>query len=173
MNEDLFRIGQITSAHGIKGDVKVFPVTSEPERFLDLEHVLLAKEGEEEQHTRSYEVTKASMFKNLVLLHLKGVEDRNEAEKLAGVSLWVSREDAIPLEEDEYYFKDLIDCRVIDEEGNDCGIVTDILETGSNDVLVVESPEGEEILLPIIEDCVLDIDPEEGIIKIHWMEGLR
>lgn len=170
--DDLFRIGQITSAHGIRGDVKVFPVTSEPERFLDLEHVLLAREGEED-HAKEYPVVKASMFKNLVLLHIKGIEDRNQAEALAGVSLWVTRDEAIPLEEDEYYFKDLMDCKVIDEEDNTVGIVTDVMETGSNDVLVVETEEGKEILLPIIEECVLEIDTESGIIRIHWMEGLR
>ena len=170
--DDLFRIGQITSAHGIRGDVKVFPVTSEPERFLDLEHVLLAREGEED-HAKEYQVVKASMFKNLVLLHLQGIEDRNQAETLAGISLWVTREEAIPLEEDEYYFKDLLDCKVIDEEDNTVGIVADIMETGSNDVLVVESPEGKEILLPIIEECVLEINPDAGLIRIHWMEGLR
>ncbi len=169
--EDLFRIGQITSAHGIRGDVKVFPVTSEPERFLDLDHVLLAREGEESDAV-VYTVTKTSMFKNQVLVHFQGVEDRNAAEAMKGISLWVTREEAIPLEEDEYYFKDLLDCRVIDEEERECGTVVDILETGSNDVLVARTPEGKEILLPVIEECVLSIDPEAQEIRIHWMEGL-
>ena len=172
MMEDLFRIGQITSAHGIRGDVKVFPVTSEPDRFLDMKRVLVAREGEEE-HVTEYEITKASRFKNLILLHLKGVEDRNQAELMAGLSLWVRREDALPLDEDEYYFKDLLDCDVVDENGAAVGTVVDVMETGANDVLVVEDTEGKEILLPIIEDCVLDIDVEEQKITIRWMEGLR
>ena len=170
--EDLFRIGQITSAHGIRGDVKVFPVTSEPDRFLDMDRVLVAREGEEE-HVKEYTITKASHFKNLILLHLKGVEDRNQAELMAGLSLWVRREDALPLDEDEYYFKDLLDCDVVDENGEVVGTVVDVMETGANDVLVVEDTEGKEILLPIIEDCVLDIDVEKQKITIRWMEGLR
>ena len=170
--DDLFRIGQITGAHGIKGDVKVYPVTSDPERFFSMDTVLLAREGEED-HPKEVEITKASHFKNMILMHFKGVEDRNSAEPLAGVSLWVTRENALPLEEDEYYFKDLLGLSVVDEEGEDCGTVVDILETGSNDVLVVEDPSGKEILLPIIEECVLDIDLDQGRITIHWMEGLR
>ena len=170
--EDLFRIGQITSAHGIRGDVKVFPVTSEPDRFLDMERVLVAREGEEE-HVTEYEITKASHFKNLILLHLKGVEDRNQAELMAGLSLWVRREDALPLDEDEYYFKDLLDCDVVDENGETVGTVVDVMETGANDVLVVEDASGKEILFPIIEDCVLDIDVEAQKITIRWMEGLK
>ena len=117
--EDLFRIGQITSAHGIRGDVKVYPVTSEPDRFLDLKEVLVAREGEED-HAVVYGVQKASFFKNLILLHIAGVDDRNQAEMLAGLSLWVTRDQAIPLDEDEYYFKDLMGLSVIDEDGNDC-----------------------------------------------------
>ncbi len=170
--DDLFRIGQITSAHGIRGDVKVFPVTSEPDRFLDMDKVLLAREGEEE-HVTEYEITKASHFKNLILLHLKGVEDRNQAEALAGFSLWVTREDALPLEEDEYFFKDLLDCQVFDESGAKVGTVSDVMETGANDVLVVEDAEGKELLLPIIEDCILEIDVEEKRILMRWMEGLK
>ena len=171
--EDLFRIGQITGAHGIKGDVKVYPVTSDPERFFSMKTVLLAREGEEETATKEYTITKASHFKNMILMHFKGVEDRNAAEPLAGISLWVTRDNALPLEEDEYYFKDLLGLSVVDEEGEDCGTVVDILETGSNDVLVVEDPSGKEILLPMIEECVLDIDLDEEKITIHWMEGLR
>ena len=170
--DDLFRIGQITSAHGIKGDVKVYPVTSDPERFIGLKSVLVAREGEEE-HTREMKVTKASHFKNLILMHFEGVEDRNEAEKMQGLSLWVTRENALPLDEDEYYFKDLLDLLVVDEDGQEVGTVTDILETGSNDVLVVETADGQEILLPMIEECVTDIDLDNERITIHWMEGLR
>ncbi len=170
--DDLFRIGQITSAHGIRGDLKVFPVTSDPDRFLDMDHVLVAREGEE-AHTKEYGITKASHFKNLILLHLEGVEDRNQAEAMAGLSLWVRREDALPLEEDEYYFKDLLDCEVVDEEGVRVGTVSDVMETGANDVLVVEDTEGKELLLPIIEDCILEIDVEEKKIVMRWMEGLK
>ena len=170
--DDLFRIGQITSAHGIRGDLKVFPVTSDPDRVLDMDKVLVAREGEEE-HTKEYSITKASHFKNLILLHLEGVEDRNQAETMAGLSLWVRREDALPLEEDEYYFKDLLDCEVVDEDGAHVGRVSDVMETGANDVLVVEDTEGEEVLLPIIEDCILEIDVEEKKIVMRWMEGLK
>lgn len=170
--EDLFRIGQIVGAHGIRGAVKIYPTTDDPHRFLDMKSVLLAKEGEENR-VKEVKIQSASFHKNVVLLTFQGVADRNTAETMVGLSLWVERKDALPLEEDEYYLKDLLDCRVIDEDEQDCGIVSDIIVTGSNEVLVVTDEADHEYLLPLIQDCVLDVNTEEKIIRIHWMEGLR
>ena len=170
--EDLFRIGQIVGAHGIRGAVKVYPTTDDPHRFLNMKTVLLAKEGEE-AHVKEYKIQSASFHKNVVLLTLQGVTDRNTAETMVDLSLWVERKDALPLEEDEYYIKDLMECKVIDEDDQDCGTVTDVMFTGSNEVLVVTDAKGKEVLIPLINDCVLDVDTEAGIIRIHWMEGLR
>ncbi len=171
--KELFRIGQIVGAHGIRGAVKIYPTTEEPERFLELKTVLLAREGEEETEAAPYEVLSASLYKNGVRAFLKGVDDRDAAERLIGQSLWVERGDALPLKENEYYIRDLIGCRVFDEEGADCGQVSDVLATGSNDVLVVTAPSGNETLLPMIRECVLQVDTEKKKILIHWMKGLR
>lgn len=170
--EDLFRIGQIVGAHGIRGALKIYPTTDDPRRFLDMESVLLAKEGQEDVTIR-YTVLSASLHKNVVLMTLEGIADRNAAEAMVGYSLWVNREDALPLEEDEYYIKDLIGCHVIDENDQNCGVVFDVLFTGSNEVLVVKDSEGHEVLLPLIQECVLDVNTLEHVIRIHWMEGLR
>ena len=164
---DLFRVGVIANTHGIKGEVKVFPTTGEPERFNYLKDVILDT-GKEKL---PLEVSSVRFFKNLVIVKFKGINNINDIEKYKGCELYVTRENAIPLEEGEYYLADILDAKVVTEDGEDFGVLTDILETGANNVFVVDHQE-KEVLLPDIPDCVKNVDVENGIITVHIMKGL-
>ncbi|MCP1109343.1 ribosome maturation factor RimM [Ohessyouella blattaphilus] len=166
--EDLLRVGVISSTHGIRGEVKVYPTTDEKERFLELKEVILDT-GKEK---RVLTIAGVKFFKNMVILKFKGIDNINDIEKYRQCELFVTREDATPLEEDEYYFGDLIGLAVFDEEHKEIGRLTDILETGANDVYVVKTVEGKELLLPAIRDCIKEIDIEGQEMTVHIMEGL-
>ena len=170
--EAYFRIGVITSAHGIRGGVKVFPVTEDPERFRKLDKVLYSLPGQDGIQG-SFEVKRVAFQKQLVLLEFEGITDRNTAETLKGRQLWVSREEALPLGEREYYLADVMGMRVVTDDGEELGTVTDILETGSNEVFQVEKEQGKSLLIPSIPDCVVDMDFEQNLLTVHLLPGLR
>lgn len=165
--EDLLKVGVITSTHGIRGEVKVFP-TTEPERFLELAYVLLDTGREK----RTLHIQNARFFKNLVILKFKEIDNINDIEKYKGKELWIPREEAQALEEDEYYIADLIGMDVICDDKSRLGTLKDVMETGANDVYVVERDNGEEILLPAIHSCILDVDIENNLMTVHLMKGL-
>lgn len=166
--DDFLRVGVISSTHGIKGEVKVFPTTDDPNRFKKLKKVILdtGKENIE------LEISSVRFFKNMVILKFKGYDDINDIEKYKGKDLLVTRENAVPLEEGEYFIYDLINCDVITEDGEEFGVLKEVLQTGANDVYVVTTKEGKEVLLPNIDDCVLNVDIENKKITVHIMDGL-
>ena len=165
--EEYLQIGVITTTHGVRGEVKVYP-TTDPERFFSLDRVFLDT-GKEK---RELHVAGVRFFKQLAIVKFKGIDNINDIERYKGCSLYVTREDAVPLEEDEYYIADLIGMKVVLEDGSSFGTLTDVLETGANDVYVEENGEGEEILLPAIRECILDVDVEKNVMTIHLMKGL-
>ena len=152
--EDLLRVGVIANTHGIRGEVKVFPTTDEKERFKDLKKVILDM-GKEQ---KVLEIQSVRFFKNLVILKFKGIDNINDIEMYKGKDLLVTREDAVPLEEGEYFIADLLDLDVYSDEDEKIGVLYDVMQTGANDVYVVKTEEGKEILLPAIDECILDID---------------
>ena len=166
--EDLLKVGVITTTHGVRGEVKVYPTTDEPERFLDLDYVLLDTGRE----LRRLDIKNVRFFKNLAILKFDGIDNINDIEKYKGRDLWIPREEAQELEEDEYYIADLIGMDVVLEDGSKFGTLKDVMETGANDVYVVEDAKGEEILLPAIRECILDVDVEKNVMTIHLMKGL-
>lgn len=167
--EDLLRVGVIANTHGIRGEVKVFPTTDEKERFKDLKKVILDM-GKEQ---KVLEIQSVRFFKNLVILKFKGIDNINDIEMYKGKDLLVTREDAVPLEEGEYFIADLLDLDVYSDEDEKIGVLYDVMQTGANDVYVVKTEEGKEILLPAIDECILDIDLEESRMTVHIMEGLQ
>jgi len=167
--EERFQVGVISSAHGIKGEANVYPTTDDPKRFLDLKEVILDTGREEKVLT----IEDVKFFKKFVILKFKGIDDRNEIERLRTRSLFVAREQAVKLRKDEYFIADLIGMKVVEEDGSELGTVTDVLQTGANDVYVVKLPEGGEILLPAIRQCILSVDVEGALMTVHVMEGLR
>ncbi len=165
---EYFQVGVITGTHGLKGEVKVFPTTDDPERFLDLEKVILDLGKSRKELT----VAKVRFFKQFVILAFQEFDKIEDVERLRGKSLLISREQAIPLEEGEYYIPDLLGLSVIEEDGTPVGTLRDVLQTGANDVYVVQTPEGKEILLPAIKDCIKETNPQEGYMKVYLMPGL-
>ena len=165
--EDYFRVGVIANTHGIRGEVKVFPTTEDPQRFKGMKEIILDTGSEK----KVLEVASARFFKNLVILKFKGIDSINDIEKSKGKDLLVTRENAIPLNEGEYYIADIIGATVVTEDGAQFGILKDVLTTGANDVYVVDH-EGTEVLLPVIPDCVLARDMEQKIVTVHIMKGL-
>lgn len=165
---DYLRVGVITSTHGIKGEVKVFPTSDDSRRFDDLKEVILDT-GKE---YIPLEIVGVKYFKNLVILKFKGIDNINDIEKYKGKDLLVSRENALELKEGEYFIPDLIDSEVITEDGNKLGVLTEVLPTGANDVYVVKTDDNKEILLPAIKECILSVDISNKKITVHLMDGL-
>lgn len=166
--EQLLRVGVISSTHGVRGEVKVYPTTDDVNRFKKLKKVIL-------DTGRDYldlEITGVKFFKNQVILKFKGIDNINDIEKYKGKDLLVNREDAVALEENENYVADLIDLKVVTEDGQVLGYLTEVMETGANDVYVVETEDGKELLLPAIRDCILDVDLEEEVMTVHILPGL-
>ncbi len=166
--EQFLRVGVISSTHGLKGEVKVFPTTDDAKRFQDLKRVFLDT-GKER---KSLTITQVRYFKNLVILKFNEFDDINEIEKYRGCDLYVSREDAVPLKENENYIADLIGMQVETEDGSLLGTLTDVLQTGANDVYIVETEKKEEILIPAIPVCILKVDVEAQRMCVHLLEGL-
>ena len=165
--EDLLKVGVITTTHGVRGEVKVYP-TTDADRFLDLEYVLLDTGREK----RKLEIENVKYFKNLVILKFRGIDNINDIEMYKKRELWIPREEAQELEEDEYYIADLIGMEVVLEDGSRFGTLKDVMETGANDVYVVEMTDGKELLLPAIKQCILNVDLEQQTMTVHVLDGL-
>lgn len=166
--DDRLRVGIITATHGIRGEVKVFPTTDDAGRFSELERVY-ADMGEVKV---PLEIQGVKFFKRYAILKFNGIDNINEAEKYKGKDLLIDRKEAVPLEEDEYYIADLIGLKVYTEDGENLGVLKDVIRTGANDVYVVNSKKHGEILIPAIKECILSVSIEEKRLDIHLMDGL-
>lgn len=170
MLTDRFRVGVITTTHGLKGEVKVFPTTEDPKRFLDLKEVI-ADNGKSQM---TLIISSVRFFKHLVILGFEGYDSIDDVTPLKKWELYVSRENAIPLEEGEYYVADLIGLEVYSDDGRLLGKLRDVIETGANDVYSVHRGEGmKDLLIPVIDECILDVDVEGGTVKVHLLPGLE
>ena len=165
--EQMLRVGVITSTHGVRGEVKVFPTTDDAKRFKTLKKVIL--DGRE---PLELSIEQVKFFKNMVILKLKRYDNINDVETWRQRDLLITRDQAVELKEDEYFITDLIGLTVVNEEEAVLGRVKDVLETGANDVYVVELTGGKELLLPAIKDCILNVDLEGGRMKVHVLDGL-
>ena len=165
--EQMLRVGVITSTHGVRGEVKVFPTTDDAKRFKTLKKVIL--DGRE---PLELSIEQVKFFKNMVILKFKGYDNINDVETWRQRDLLITRDQAVELKEDEDFITDLIGLTVVNEEEAVLGRVKDVLETGANDVYVVELTGGKELLLPAIKDCILNVDLEGGRMKVHVLDGL-
>lgn len=180
--KDMLRVGVFTSTHGLKGEIKVFPTTDDRKRFEDLKKVVMEKNTQQQlrrktPETMELEIQNVRYFKQYVILKFRGIDDINQIESWKGANLWIDREDAVPLEEDEYFISDLIGLKVINQEdGMELGILEDVLQTGANDVYQVKTVAGltksGQLLLPAIADCIREVSLERGEIVVHVMKGL-
>lgn len=163
----MFEIGKIVNTQGIKGVVRVIPMTDDITRFELLEKVYICDKTEE-----IFQIEKVSYHKQFVLLKFKGIDDMTQAElRLKNKMIKINDEEALPLEEDEYYIRDLVGCLVITTENEELGKIKDIIFTGANDVYVVDY-NGKDILIPATKNCVQGIDINKKIITIELLKGL-
>ncbi len=167
--EDLLQVGVITTTHGVRGEVKVFPTTDDPARFKKLKNVVLDTGREK----IDLEIAGVKFFKNMVILKFKGIDNINDVEKYRKKSLYVTRENAVKLKKNEYFIADLIGLKAESEEGEDLGSLSDVLQTGANDVYVLSKEGTSDILLPAIKECVKEVDIEGGKMIVHLLPGLR
>jgi 16S rRNA processing protein RimM len=166
--ESLLRVGVITSTHGVRGEVKVFPTTDDMNRFKKLKTVIL--DTGKEHKTLNIESVK--FFRNMVILKFKGFDNINDVEMWRQKDLLITRDQAVKLSPDENFIVDLIGLTVMTDEGEKLGVMKDVLQTGANDVYIVKMADGKEVLLPAIKDCILNVDLEKGEMLVHVLDGL-
>lgn len=162
---DLFTIGQIVAPHGVRGDVRIYPDTDFPKRFLKMKYGYI--DG------KKYEVESARLHKRVVLMKFVGVDDRNAAELLVKKDLQVPREDLVPLQKGQHYIYDILGSAVYDLQDHELGKLTDVLRTGSNDVYIVTADDGKETLLAAIPDVIKSIDESAKKIVVdppEWVD---
>ena len=167
--EGYFEIGKVTGTHGIRGTMRVFPTTEDPSRFERLKEVIFQLRGRQEV----FHIQKVAYQKQFILLTVKEITDINVAEPYKTASILIPDAQAIPLEEDEYYTRDLYGLTVVTDAGEELGKLEEIFSTGSNDVYVVKKEGAKDLLLPAIKDVVLAVDPAEKKMTVHLLEGLR
>ena len=167
--ERYFEIGKIAGTHGLKGTLRVFPTTEDPSRFELLKQFIVENRGKKE----TFHIEKITYHKKFVLVTVKELKDINEAECYKGATIWIPEQEALPLEENEYYMRDLYGLTVITQEGEELGILTDIYETGANDVYAVKKEGEKDLLIPAIKQCILSVDIVNKKMVVKLLEGLR
>lgn len=166
--EERFQVGIITSPHGVRGEVKVYPTTDDPKRFKRLKQVIL----DTGKGDILLDIESVKFLKKFVVLKFKGMDTPEEMEKFRQKSIYVTRDNAVRLSKDEYFIADLMGMQVTDENGESVGVLREVLETGANDVYIIDMNDGKELLLPAIKECVLNVDVEAGEMRIHILDGL-
>ena len=156
-------LGQIVAPHGVRGDLRIMPLTSNVQLFMDMDYLLLPDD-------RRLQIVKARPHKNIMLVTVKEVTSIEEAEALRGQKVSVYRKDMPELPEGRYYVGDLIGLPVLDEEGNRIGTFKDVLPTGSKDVYVIQPTEGKDILVANIPENIREIDLANGRIIVRLPE---
>ena len=164
---ELLQVGAIIKTHGIRGEVKVYPLTDDVNRFKTLKEVVL----EPGSDNITLEIEGVKFQKNLVILKFKGYDNINDIEMHVKKGIFVTRDNAVELEEDEYFVADLIGLNVVTDDGEDFGVIKDVLHTGANDVYVIDHDD-KDVLVPAIKECILDVSIDDNVMKIHLMKGL-
>ncbi len=164
---EYFKIGQIVKVQGLKGDMRVYPLTDYKERFEELDWVYISDDTE-----TKYEIEKVRYKGNVVILKIKGIDTINDAEKLIKKYLKIPRENARELDDDEYFISDLIGIKAYTVDGEYVGVLNDVLQTGANDVYLIKNDENKEILIPAIKKFVPELSIEDKKMIIDPIEGM-
>lgn len=167
VNQADFEIGIITKPQGIKGEVRVLPTTDDPARFS----LLIGQNLNIDE--KIFKLASARQQKGIVVIKLAEINDRNGAEEIVGKKIKISAEKALPLEDGEYYVRDLAGLKVESEDGEELGILSKVVHTNANDVYVIEPPEGNSFMIPAIKDVVLSVSVKEKRMVVRLMDGLR
>ena len=158
MQSEYLLIGEITRPQGVRGEMRVRPYTDDPMRFEDLDEVYVKRGDKYEARGITFVRLNSD---DVVIIRMDGVSDANAVEALRGEKLYVDREHAVELPEDADFIVDLIGCRVTDDEGNDYGKITDVMQPGGNDVYVISGRRG-EVLVPALKSVVISVDTKAG-----------
>ncbi|MNM90080.1 Ribosome maturation factor RimM [compost metagenome] len=170
MSESLM-VGKIVNTHGVRGEVKIWLHTDFPDvRFAPKSRITAV--NPESGEKINFTISSSRPYKQMYIAKFNEFNNINEVEKYKGWELKVSKEDTIELPANEYYFHEIIGCRVVSDEGEELGVIEEILRPGANDVWVVKLPNRKQLLLPVIDDVVLEVDVSEKLVKVHVMEGL-
>ncbi|WP_172252771.1 ribosome maturation factor RimM [Saccharibacillus deserti] len=168
---EFLSVGKIANTHGIRGELRIFPFTDFPEiRFAQGKQLLLI--SPEDGAMLKVKIVGSREQKNVYVVKLDGYDNINQVEKYKGWDVKVPKDEAVEAEENAYYFHEIMGCKVLNETGEELGLITDILTPGANDVWVVKTKGGKELLIPFIEDIVKDVNIAEKTIRIEVMEGL-
>ena len=162
------RAGIITSTHGLKGEVKVYPELDDPGRFSFIKNVFLKGKGKE----IPAEIESVKFFKNMVILKFKDIDDINDILPYRQFEVLAKREDIAELKENQYFEADLLGLTVTDKEEKELGVLHKVLHTPGNDVYVVKTPDGKEIMIPAVKQFVLSVDIEGGRIVTDPLPGM-
>jgi 16S rRNA processing protein RimM len=171
MQPPFLLLGRVLRPHGIRGELRIEVLTDYPERIVSGTEVYLGPDPEDGTTAVLYRVIHARKHQQYLILHLEDIPDRNAADLLRQQYVMVPLEDAVPLEDGEFYLFQAIGLRVHTDEGEDLGAVDEIIETGANDVYVVRGPRG-EILLPATDECVVEVNIDAGTMTVHLLDGL-
>ena len=163
----MYLIGYIRKPHGIKGELKIEPVSPDPARFKLLQKIYVQSE-----ELKKYPVEHVRLINRLFVIKLAGINTRNQAEILRDAEVLIPEQDLIELNDNEYFIHDLVGCGVIDEQGASVGELIGIMQNAANDVYVLRTSGNREILIPAIRDVIRKIDLERKLITIRVQEGL-
>jgi 16S rRNA processing protein RimM len=171
MEEKLYNVGKLVNTHGIRGEIKVVSDTDFPDvRFAQGSELILTAPDRKSQVQVTVEG--AREHKKMYIVKLKEYGNINDVEKYKGWSVMVSGKHLVELDEGEYYHHEILGCTVVTDEGKELGTIIEILTPGANDVWVVKSMKGKELLIPVIDECVLEVDIPAKKVLVHIMEGL-
>jgi len=159
-------VGRIIRPHGVRGEVAMKQLTDYPERLLNLEELYVG------QKYTSYKIKRIRKHADGMLIHFSDIPDRNTAELLRNMDVFIHIDEAVPLEDGEYYLFQIEGINVVTDDGTQLGVLTNFIETGANDVYVITTAEGKEVLLPAIPDVILDVDLDKHIMTVHLLDGL-
>ena len=168
MEDEYLRIGVITSPHGIRGEVNVYPTTDDIRRFSQVKSVTVDRKG---SLTRM-DITGVKQQKGMIILGLSEITDRTAAEGYRQADILIYKHES-PKEEGRYLVCDLIGMRVFTGEGEEVGVINDVLFTGANSIYQVERPGKKELLLPAIPDCIKAVDVENKRMTVEILPGLE
>ncbi len=164
-------LGRVLRPHGVRGEVRIEVLTAYPERIVPGRQVFVGPDPQDPLSATMHTVSRSRKHQNLLILQFTDITDRSSADTLRGQFVMVALENAVPLEEDEFYLFQLIGLAVYTDEDEYLGRITDVIETGANDVYVVHGPRG-EVLLPAIDECILELDIKGGKVTAHLLDGL-
>ena len=168
---DYLLLGEILRPHGVQGELKVRVLTDFPERIPEIPVVYIGA-GVDVPNPRAVHVESMRMHQGFALIKFREVTDRTPAERLRGLFVMVRIEDAVPLESGEFYAYQVIGLAVHTEDGEDLGHITEILETGANDVYVVQGTRYGEVLIPVTTDTIVSTDIAGRQVVVRLPEGL-